>query len=171
MSRDRTSRWLTQEEVIETIKERQRYFFNGGEKEFEEYVLESLEDICEGLGLPPIGEVERQKRINVGEFAIQPDIVVWHTDGTGSIFEIKCVNRINPATGRSAQVNAVGQLLLYRSVFKEARGKGEFAPRLFLVDQKIYDKTVCVFSEFKLPVTLVEIQNDRVFIPYRCHVN
>jgi len=66
VSRDRTSRWLTQEEVIETIKERQRYFFNGGEKEFEEYVFESLDDICEGLGLPPIGEVERQKRINVG---------------------------------------------------------------------------------------------------------
>lgn len=147
----------------EIIDEPQRYFFIGKEKQYEEYIQENLKDICDGLGLPKIVEVKSQQRFNTGTFSIKPDLMAFHIDGTLSVFEIKCCNDKYPSTSVGEQTRAIGQMLLYKSVLEEIRGD---KIRVFLVDQKIHKRTVCVFADMKLPVTLVEVQNDRVFIPY-----
>ena len=152
------------EQSIKMVNEKQKYFFIGKEKEYEEYLVDGMSDICEGLGLPPISDIKTQQRFNLDTFSIKPDIMVFHSDGTLSVFEVKCSNSRYPSTGVSSQTQAIGQILLYKSVLEELI-KGKL--RMFLVDQKIYSRTICVFSQMKLPITLIEVQNDRVFVPYQ----
>ena len=40
------------------------------------------------------------------------------------------------------------------------------AVRLALIDNKIYYRTFCAFLGYKLPITLIDFQKDRLFIPY-----
>lgn len=152
----------------ELLNEPQRYFFIGKEKEFEDYVVENLNDLCDGLGLPKVKKVKRQKRYTMDTYSIKPDLIVIHDDDTYSVFELKCTNEKHPSTSVAAQTAAIGQLLLYRSTLNE---KYKVTPRMFLVDTKIHPRTVCVFSDLKLPITLIEIQNGRVFVPYARHEN
>lgn len=35
-----------------------------------------------------------------------------------------------------------------------------------LIDNKIYYRTFCAFVGNSLPITLIEFQNDRIFVPY-----
>lgn len=153
-------------DVKEIISEEQRFFFIGKEKEYEQYIADNLAEICEGIGLPEIKEIKRQPRSNVGSFSIKPDILVVHIDDTASIFEIKCVDSKYPSSAVSEQCRAIGQMLLYKNVYKEMNGA---SPRMFLVDQKIHKRTMCVFADLKLPITLIEVQGGRVFIPYKHH--
>ena len=65
-------------------------------------------------------------------------------------------------------MDAVGQLLLYGNVLEAIID----APvRLALIDNKIYYRTYCAFIGNKLPITLIEYQNDRLFIPYNGWAN
>lgn len=158
---------ISKEKVLEILNEKSYKIFDGKEKEFEEYVSENLNEICAGIGLPSIKKIMRQKRFDLDSFAIIPDIIAIHEDNTYSVFEIKCVNMKYPSTSANEQCRAIGQILLYKSALTEIYGG--ISPRMFLVDQKISSKAVCVFSEMKLPITLMEINNDRVFIPYSWH--
>ena len=142
-----------------------RYEFIGNEKDFEESISENIDEICAGMGLPPIVAVGRQRMIHLNGFQIKPDILIRHDDGTMTVFEVKKANERYPATGTANQMSAVGQLLLYGNVMQAVIG----APvRLVLIDNKIYFRTYCAFVGNKLPITLVEYQNDRIFIPYCC---
>ena len=114
------------------------------------------------MGLSKPKKIERQKRMNLVNFSLVMDVFVTHEDNTLSIFEIKCNNRY-PSTQTVSQTNAIGQLLLYSSCVTEKYG---VIPRLFLVDQKINLRTVCCFTQYKLPITLIEFQKDKLFIPY-----
>lgn len=161
-----SEQYLGCDDTIQLLEEDQRFFYIGQEKEFENYVYENMDSLCRGLGLPKAKRIKRQKRYDIGGFSIKPDIIVIHEDDTYSVFEIKCTNMKHPGTSVTAQTYAIGQLLLYKSVLKQKYGA---SPRMFLVDTKIHMRTVCVFSETRLPMTLVEIQNDRVFVPYKMH--
>jgi hypothetical protein len=152
--------------LIDILEEKQRYFYIGKEKEFEQYVIDNINDICEGLEIPKVKKIKRQPRYDFISFSIKPDIIIIHEDNTHSIFEIKCTNDKYPGTSVTEQTKAIGQLLLYKSVLKELKGA---SPRMFLIDTKIHKRTVAIFSEMKLPITLIEIQNDRVFVPYKHH--
>jgi hypothetical protein len=155
---------LTDEQERELLAEPQRYFYIGKEKQYEEYIKESIPEICHNLGLPEVIQVASQQTFDTGTFIIRPDLIAFHSDGSLSVFEVKCNNGKYPSSGVGEQARAIGQLLLYKNVLEEIRGD---TIRVFLVDQKIYKRTVCVFAQIRLPVTLVEVQNDRVFIPYK----
>jgi hypothetical protein len=114
------------------------------------------------MGLPPIKIIKRQFVIRSFDIWVIIDIFARHTDGSASVIEVKCTNEKNPRTSVFEQTQAIGQLLLYRAIVKERIGA---YPRLFLFDTKIYPRTYAIFSEMKLPITLVEIQDNRVFIP------
>lgn len=160
---------LSQDHAYELLKSPHSTIFIGKEKEYEEYVSNYLDEICDALNLPKVKRVIRQKRFDFPSFAIQPDIIVIHEDMTYSVFEVKCVNEKNPQVSGAEQVRGIGQLLLYKSVLKELNNGA--SPRMFLVDQKIHFRTVCVFSDEKLPITLIELNRDYMFIPYKRHVN
>lgn len=154
---------MKQKNVIEEIKKPLRYMFKGNEKDFEGYIHDNIIEICEGLGLPPVRWIARQKTLIRDGVNIRPDIVVRHTDETMTVFEVKKVNEKAPATGANNQMNAIGQLLLYKTILTRQIG----APvRLVLIDNKIYYKTFFTVTDNRLPITLVELQNDRVFAPY-----
>jgi hypothetical protein len=155
---------LSVEEVKEIVEEKPKYIFDGKEKQYEEYIKENLQDICDKLDLPKIVQIEQQRRIDIDNFSVKPDLITIHEDGTISIFEIKCCNYKHPSTGTASQAQAIGQLLLYKNIFEEIRQE---KVRVFLVDQKIFKRTLLIFSDLKLPITLMEVQYNRVFIPYR----
>ena len=148
-------------DVIEEIKKEHRYLFKGNEKKFEKYVYDNLSDICNNLDFANIKKAEMQHVIKTANYKIIPDIMIWHEDGTGTIFEVKVTNLNNPQTSPNEQIKSIGQLLLYRSVIKEKYGK---FPRVFMVTDQLFEKTFHIFAHNDLPVGLIEIQNDRVFV-------
>lgn len=151
-------------ELLELLREPIISQFIGNESQFESNIIEHLEEICGFLDLPGIKAVHRQRQIRANGFQIIIDIIVRHIDDTVTIFEVKKVNSKNPTTGTYAQVQGIGQLLLYQNMYK---AKTNVNPRLVLIDNKIYERTLFAFSGHELPITLVEFQKDRVFIPYR----
>lgn len=152
------------EEVNELLKEETHWVFEGNEKEFEENVFENIDEICEGLGLPPVIIKARQKQIRLDGSQIVMDIVVRHSDDSATIFEVKKASRKHPQTSTHLQMQAIGQLLLYRNIFE---AKTNVKPRLILIDNKIHRRTMCAFASNDLPITVVELQKDRVFVPYK----
>lgn len=149
--------------IIDELKSPIRYLCKGKEKDFEDNVMDNIDLICDCLGLPPIKAIERQRRLHYEEFDIQPDIMVRHTDDTLTVFEVKKASAKYPQTGTYNQMAAIGQLLLYKTMLKV---KINAPVRLALIDNKIYYRTFLAFTEHKLPITLIELQKDRLFVPY-----
>lgn len=154
---------ISREQAIAEMKSPLRYPFVGNESRFEESIVENIEEICDGLHLPPIHSIGRQRLIKTSGFQIKPDILVRHTDESLTVFEVKKTNEKYPATGPSNQMGAVGQLLLYGNVLEAII---QSPIRLALIDNKIYYRTYCAFLGYNLPIALIEYQNDRIFVPY-----
>lgn len=163
MAKGKYEKWLTQEQAIKELKANVLWELIGNEKDLEDNIVENIKEICEGLHLPPIKEIGRQKMINTGEFYIKPDIMVRHNDGTMTVFEVKKDNAKYPSTGTANQMNAVGQLLLYKNILESIIDE---LVRVALIDNKIHYRTYCAFIGNKLPITLIDFQKDRVFVPY-----
>lgn len=155
--------YIDTETAVKMLREPLRYEFIGKETDFEENIFENLSEIVKNLGLPDVQTAERQKTIALSDIQIRMDIVVRHVDDTITIFEVKKVNSKNPQSGPYLQMGAIGQLLLYKTVVKAFTG---CEVRLILIDNKIFYRTRCAFFEEELPITLVEIQGDRMFVPY-----
>ena len=150
-------------ELIKELKAPVRYECLGKEKDLENNIVENMDQICECLGLPSIKIIDRQHRLRVNDFDMQPDIMVRHDDDTMTIFEVKKASEKFPGTGTYNQMAAIGQLLLYKTTIKRIIN----APvRVALIDNKIYYRTFLAFTEYKLPITLIELQKDRLFVPY-----
>ena len=158
---------LTEEQTIEMLKEKQQYEFTGKEKEYERHILEHLDDLITCLELPKIKVVESQRRIAFDDFSIRPDIIVRHIDGTLSVFEIKCTNHKHPSTAATHQTNAIGQALLYKTSLEAYTNK---KVRVYIIDQKIHYRTYITVKTYSIPITLIEFQKDRIFMPYRNEV-
>lgn len=154
---------LTFEKGIEELRKPIIHEFGGNEKAFEEMVVLNMDQICQHLNLPPIKAIQTQRRIKCDNFTIKPDILVKHIDGTTTVFEVKKPSEKYPLTGTSNQMNAIGQLLLYQTVLQAV---SHSTVRMALIDNKIYYRTYCAFMNHKLPITLMEIQKDRLFVPY-----
>ena len=154
---------ITEKEKISEMKKPLRYKFIGNEKIFEDYIYENIDEMCDGLGLARIRAKDRQRMIHFENFQIKPDILIRHDDETMTVFEIKKANEKYPATGTFHQMNAIGQLLLYQNVLQ---AKINAPVRMALIDNKIYYRTYYAFHSHKLPITLIELQNDRIFVPY-----
>lgn len=153
-----------QEEVTELLRSETQWEFIGTEKEFEENVFENLEEICEGLGLPTVTIKERQRQIRFDGSQIIMDIVARHEDDSATIFEVKKASQKHPSTSSYLQMQGIGQLLLYKNLFKL---RTNVTPRLVLIDNKIHRRTTWAFFDNEIPITLVELQKDRVFVPYK----
>lgn len=150
--------------TLEVLREDIISEFIGNEKQFEGNIIENIDQIVECLKLPKIKAVGRQKQIRFKGGQIIMDIVVRHVDDSATIFEVKKQNAKNKQVSPHAQMQAIGQLLLYQNVFE---AKTNINPRLVLIDNKIHERTYLAFMGNNLPITLVDFQKDRIFIPYR----
>lgn len=160
--------WLGFDGLLSELKKPIMYEIVGNEKDLENNIAENIEEICSLLGLPEIIAIGRQKMTEAGGFFIRPDIEVRHADETMTIFEVKKANNKYPSTGTANQMNAVGQLLLYRTVMESIINS---KVRLALIDNKIYYRTYCAFVGNNLPITLIDFQKDRLFVPYNAWKN
>ena len=156
--------FLSLKEAIREMNKDYYYKESGNESDFEEKIMDCIIDLCYGLGLPVPDRILRQKTYKIDGFTIKPDIIVIHQDNSLTVFEIKKANEKHPCTATSNQMNGIGQLLLYKSVLSSIYSNAKI--RLALVDNKIHKRTFCTFAQEKLPVTLVEVQKERVFVPY-----
>lgn len=149
--------------VIDELKTPLRFEFVGNERNFEEDIFGNIEEICEGMHLPPVISKDRQRLFHCDGFQIKPDIIVRHIDGSMTVFEVKKASEKHPATATVNQMNAVGQLLLYGNVLEAIICS---PVRLALIDNKIYYRTFCAFAGNDLPITLIEYQGGRIFVPF-----
>lgn len=153
----------TLDEVMSLVQRPYKCDFKGTEKEYEAYVLTRLPEIIAQLNLPKPISIERQVLIRE-EFKGIIDILIVHEDRTVSILEVKLSRR--KSHGPSEQCKAIGQLLLYKSLVSFVGRTPPENIRLFLVDWKIHYRTLLMYSQFRLPVTLMEVTDKEVFIPY-----
>lgn len=151
-------------DVISELEKPIEFIYKGSEKEYEKNVYDHLEEICDGLGLPKIVTAVRQKQIRFQGSQVIMDIVVRHIDESATIFEVKKINNKNPHTFTNEQTKAIGQMLLYKNIFE---AKTNAKTRVILVAEKIHPRTMIVFCNNDLPVTLLEFQKDKVFVPYK----
>ena len=149
--------------TLQALRENVLWEFDGNEKDFEANIIENLDQIIELLGLPEIKAVGRQKQIRFHGGQIIIDIVIRHIDGSATIIEVKKLNKKNKWVSPFAQMQAIGQLLLYQNIFE---AKTNVKPRLILIDNKIHERTCLAFMNNNLPITLIDFQKDRIFVPY-----
>ncbi len=129
------------------------YLFTLSEREFEDYVLENLNRIASQSGWSTIRRVERQFRIPIaGSRYARVDIMVWHTDGTGTVIECKI-----PTTASTYELYSIGQLMLYASVIKTQMGQ---YPRLVMCAPSISPMYYRIVKEFNVPIHLLQIDNE-----------
>ena len=148
--------------VMEEVNKPIMYHFEGTEKQYENHIVEHIDDICSGMGLPPVVLVGQQKQIRFDNNQIIVDIICRHADDSCTAFEVKKINKKHAHTSTNEQVKAIGQTLLYKSVLGSKLGN----VRVCVIAEKIFKRTLLCFSEFDLPITLIEFQKDKVFVPY-----
>lgn len=154
---------LNIEQTIAILKSKQEKTIDGDEKEFQRCFVSNLMDICKGLGLAPPKCAYEQKREDVENFSIITDVICLHTDNTVTIFEMKKAPLKYSCTSPKNQMDGIGQCLLYKNVWESLIGG---AVRVALVDEKIHYRTFCALCGYKIPITLIEFQDDHVFVPY-----
>lgn len=152
------------DDVIKELKRPIKHEFLGKEADFEETVIEHLPDLFQGLGIEKPIKINQQHVLQASDMKVIFDLFVQSDDGTLNVIEIKSPNKKHPGTSATEQTKAIGQLLLYETMVEARYG---VKPRLMLIDNKIHFRTYCAFSGSKIPITLVELQKDRVFVPYR----
>ena len=148
------------DDALDEMNGMDNIYFKGREKDFENYIIENTKDICAQAGLPPVSKIEQQKVIQLPNFKIIIDIFIIHKDNTGTIFEVKKTNLKYNQHSPNEQLKSIGQLMLYRNVVSERFN----TPRVYLVSDRIFKRTFCVFKDAKLPINLMQIQNDKVVI-------
>lgn len=123
------------------------------ESEYEDFFIYHIHEIAEIVGWPEIDRIEKQFRITLKKGAIVCDIMLWHTDGTGTCIEIKMGNN-----NRNDDLMGIGQLLFYGKIMKESLSK---LPRLVLVSPEIKTETFSVIKEFNLPLSLMRFNEGK----------
>ncbi len=138
---------------METLDFTARFNFVGSEKDFEFHLIDNLEDISKSCGWGEIKRRERQFTIRQDKSRVIADLMIWHTDGTGTIIECKKSN-----TNRNDVLAAIGQVLFYGAFVKS---KMIHRPRLVIAAPSIPFTTYSVIQEFKLPINLLIVDGNK----------
>lgn len=146
--------FLNNQEVINELAREFNNRFHGNENEYINNFLLDVNTIFEKFGFPEIKSIEQQKR--VGSRII--DIFIVHKDLSCSVLEVKCKKE---KISLDEQFKSIGQILMYDDIFQH---QYKVAPRLFLVDQKIYIDTWKIILRNKLPINLLQFQYDNVVL-------
>lgn len=156
-------RSLSPDDALRYMKSGSELEFIGDEKKFEAHICLHLKEIFEAIGLSEIKLIKRQLIIKRDAKCIF-DIFVLHADGSISILEVKNSYSTTKKGSIREQCLAIGQLLLYKSMLESYEDLKKI--RLFLVDNKIYPRTVSVIVSSSLPITLMQLNHDMVLFPY-----
>ena len=132
--------------------------FVGSEKDIEQHLFDNIHEVISNCGLPEIARVEQQYTINLKHGRMIADIMIWHTDGTGTVIEVK-----KSQSQRTTILMAISQLLLYGIMIKDALGA---TPRMIVASERIDPELFVVVDTYKLPISFLMCDGDRfVFKP------
>lgn len=142
--------------AIELLHSLRPFVFSSTEKDFHQHILENIHDIAKDAGWGDVLRCENEFRIPcIGGYAVV-DIMVWHTDGSGTIIECKKSHK-----DRTSELAGIGQLLFYGQKAEDALGH---KPRLVYAHTELNLDILRLVSEYKLPIRCMEVCGDRVII-------
>jgi hypothetical protein len=139
--------------TIQDIDITPQYKFEGKEKDVEDHIISNIHEISENCMWGEIKRIETQFVIPLKNSKIRADIMIWHTDGTGTVIEVK-----KSETHRSQNLSAIGQALFYGRVMEKTLTK---MPRMVVASNEISRELYDVIHRFKLPINLLMVDNDR----------
>lgn len=140
------------EEILNSFSSKE---FNN-EQEFEEYCVEFLPRLFSHIGWEA-SEIMTQKSYSTNFGRIKPDILIKHKNGAISVVECKYSKQ------RNDQLNAIGQLLVYRSALERLFN---VTPHIIIADHTAYKGTMIAIKDFDLPITLMAVKKGVAFAPH-----
>jgi hypothetical protein len=130
-----------------------KFEFTGKEHGIVEHILDNIDEISFNSGWGKIERVKRGYTMFLGNTRIIADIMIWHTDGTGTAIEVKRTN-----TNRNDLLTAIGQVLFY-GLHMEARLKN--MPRLVIASPEINSNLLLIKKRFDLPICFLMVDGNR----------
>lgn len=132
--------------------------FDSNEKDLELHILENIHDISKQCGWGDIDRIEQQFQVPFGKGRIVIDIMLWHTDGTGTCIEVKTGKH-----NRNDLLTAIGQVLSYSYKLKDKLGN---YPRMVIATPTIEEEIYNVIQTHKLPINMLMVDGDRcIYLP------
>lgn len=138
---------------MKSIDSAGKFEFVGSEKDFEFHLIDNLNDISQSCGWGEVKRWEQQFTMRQDNTRVIADLMLWHTDGTGTVIECK-----KSKTNRNDILAAIGQVLFY-GTFLKARLSNR--PRLVIAAPSIPFSIYSVIQEFKLPINLLIVDGDK----------
>lgn len=135
------------------VQQYSRYKFIGSESDLESHILDNIHDVAKYCEWGEIQRVERQFRVPIVGYHVIADIMIWHTDGSGTLIECK-----TGKTNRNDALTGIGQVLFYGTSLKAALGE---MPRLVIAAPVSMPHVRQTIRAFALPIHLLTVDGDR----------
>ena len=130
-----------------------RFDFVGSERDFESHILDNVDDIARACGWGEISRIERQFTVKFVGHHIIVDVMLWHSDGTGTVIECK-----TGKTNRNDLLTSIGQVLFYGANLSTALGQ---MPRLVIAAPFISPYIHGTIKRFDLPICLLSVDGNQ----------
>jgi hypothetical protein len=129
------------------------YKWIGKESLLETSIYENITEISANCFWGDIKSIERQYVIRASGKSIIADLFLFHTNGTGTLIEVKTCNK-----NRNNDLAAIGQLLFYGDKIEKRLG---YMPRLVFAAPIINFDVHDVVKKYKLPINFLMFDIDR----------
>ena len=134
-------------------KIQQHYDFVGRERDLEAHIVENIHDIASACGWGDIIRIEEQFTVQLVGQRVIADVMLWHSDGTGTLIECK-----TGKTNRNDLLMGIGQVLFYGANLQAALG---CMPRLVIASPYISPYVNDTIRTFNLPICLLGVDGDQ----------
>lgn len=134
-------------------KIQQQYDFKGSERDLEAHILDNIHDIAHKCGWGEIVRIEKQFMIRLVGYYVVVDIMLWHSDGTGTAIECK-----TGKNNRNDLLTGIGQVLFYGANLATAL---KVMPRLVIASPVISPYVHHTIKVFNLPICLLGVDGDK----------
>ena len=127
--------------------------FIGTEKDIESHIVDNIEDISAGCGWGVVKSLKTQFTIRSKSTFYRPDVMIWHSDGSGTVIEVK-----STISNRQSLLSSVSQVLQYGTIIEKKLGA---MPRLVIAANEISDDVYDCIKAYKLPINMLMVDGDR----------
>lgn len=124
------------------------------EEEYVDRLMRSIHEINNAISFPPVKRVEREFMVIYDQYhRTYIDVAIFHEDSTATFIECKGDKR------PSLLYKAIGQVLMQRMMLND---RHDVDARFVISAPNIPRKLVSVIHENSLPISVLEVNNDKV---------
>lgn len=136
------------------MKKTTDFIFNGTELDIQNHIVENINDICDRCFLGSVKNTLTNLKIK-GQTKSSGiyDILIYHTNGTGTIIEVK------KYTSDMHLLSAIGQILYYAELCEIQLTN---YPRLIIASNFIQNSIRAIIKANKLPIRILEVDGNKV---------